>query len=70
MAQMENSSILEDIFENELRIHDDRGSPVEATASTRLGDDICALSSLFSPLTVLEVYLRSKQGDCNCDRWF
>ncbi|KAI2511896.1 hypothetical protein MHU86_2412 [Fragilaria crotonensis] len=60
VAQMENGSITEPEFNNEVNSVLDRGCPVEVTASTRLGDDLRALTAMFDTKVVPEVKLRSK----------
>ena len=60
VVQLENGSISEAEYQNELHIHSEKGCPVEVTASTRLGDDVRALKSLFDSESVPETNLRSK----------
>jgi hypothetical protein len=61
VAQLDNGSISEFEFDNQINSQDKRSCPTHVTASTRLGDDVRALSALFSPLNVPEVNLRSKE---------
>ena len=60
VVQLENGSISEAEYQNELHIHSEKGCPVEVTASTRLGDEVRALKSLFDSESVPETNLRSK----------
>jgi hypothetical protein len=60
VAQLEVGSISELEFQNEINVHDDKGSPIDVTASTRLAGDLRSLTELLSPTEVPEVNLRSK----------
>jgi hypothetical protein len=60
VAQLENGSILESDFQNELNVHEEMGCPSVVTGSTRLVDDLRSLTTLLSPSTVPEVNLRSR----------
>ena len=61
MAQLDNGSISDAEFENELNLQTDIGGPSAVTASTRLGDDVRALMAMFDSPTPPEVNLRSKE---------
>ena len=61
MAQLDNGSISNIKFENELNLQTDIGPPSVVTASSRLGDDVRALLALFGSPTPPEVNLRSKE---------
>ena len=61
VAQLDNGSISELEFENEVNFQDDIGCPVEVTASSRLGSDVRSLLTLFSSPSAPEVNLRSRE---------
>ena len=61
VAQCDNGSITERELENELNHQSDTAAPDEVTASTRLGDDVRALSSMFASDTPPQLNLRSRR---------
>ena len=61
VAQLDNGSISELEFENEVNFQDDIGCPLEVTAITRLGSDVRVLMTLFSSPSAPEVNLRSRE---------
>ena len=60
MGQLENGVITETEFQNEVDSQEEKGCPVDVKASTRLVDDIRALTMMFSPSLIPEVNLRSR----------
>ena len=61
VAQLDNGSISEIEFENELKFQVDVGCPESVTASTRLADDVSALMTMFASASPPDVRLRSKE---------
>ena len=61
VAQLESGSIDRSEFENEVNGQSEAGCPATVTASTRLTDDVRALSFLFKSAHPPEVNLRSRE---------
>ena len=61
VAQLENGAISRSEFDNAVSGQNENDCPVTVTASTRLSDDVRALSSLFSPPNPPDVNLRSRE---------
>ena len=61
VAKLENGSITEREYRNEVDEQDEQGSPNEVTASIRLINDVRALVSMFNSSDAPEVNLRSRE---------
>ena len=61
VAKFENGSLSEEEFEKAVNGQNDPGCPPTVIASTRLSDDVRALSSMFSSPSPPQVNLRSKK---------